>query len=193
VPHLRTTLFEHLVGTSTLLAEWGCGDTVALAGLCHAAYGTDGFTPSLLPLGHRHVLADAVGPEAEQLVYLHASCDRRRTYPQLARPGPVDFHDRFTGTASRQGDEELRAFVDLSLANELEILLGGGALLGDPPDWLVAHYRWVLRRGTDQAAAGARAACPALRTQRCDGDGGAPSTSNMSSSGKHHHQSSPGS
>jgi hypothetical protein len=39
-------------------------------GLCHAAYGTDGFSTALLRLDERFMLAEMIGAETEQLVYL---------------------------------------------------------------------------------------------------------------------------
>jgi hypothetical protein len=161
VPHLRTTLFEHLVGTAALLDDWGCGETVALAGLCHAAYGTDGFATSLFGLDERGVLTEVVGPEVEAVVYLYDACDRHPTYSGLDRPGPIRYFDRFTGASFELTDEQGRPFVDLSLANELEILLDGPSL-ADPPGWLVAHHRWALWHGGGAAAAGALLVSPAL-------------------------------
>lgn len=43
VEHLSDTLLEHLVRAEELLRQWGASDEVAVAGLCHAIYGTDGF------------------------------------------------------------------------------------------------------------------------------------------------------
>ncbi len=40
--HPGGTLLDHLVRTESMLRHWGAPDEVALAGLCHAAYGTDG-------------------------------------------------------------------------------------------------------------------------------------------------------
>jgi hypothetical protein len=62
VAHLGGDLLSHLERTEAILREWDAADVVALAGLCHAAYGTDGFAPSLLPLSERARLADTIGP-----------------------------------------------------------------------------------------------------------------------------------
>jgi len=62
----------------------------------------------------------ARGAEAERLVYLYASCDRRLSYPHLAeRAGP--FKDRFTGTVLRPSLSLRRDFAELTAANELDI------------------------------------------------------------------------
>lgn len=61
--HPGGTLFAHLGRVRTMLAEWGADEDVQLAGLCHAAYGTDGFAVALLALNERPVLAEAIGRE----------------------------------------------------------------------------------------------------------------------------------
>jgi hypothetical protein len=43
LPHPGGTLLEHLSRVRAQLAAWGAAPAVQLAGLCHAAYGTDGF------------------------------------------------------------------------------------------------------------------------------------------------------
>jgi catechol 2,3-dioxygenase-like lactoylglutathione lyase family enzyme len=104
------------------LAEWGAAPTLQLAGLCHAAYGTDGFDVALLDIAERAVLVDAIGAEAEALVYRYGSCDRDAVYPRFGRPTPAAFTDRFTGAVDVPADAEVRAFVELTAANELDVL-----------------------------------------------------------------------
>src|SRR5438874_11421722 len=91
-----------------------------LAGFCHAAYGTDGFDRSLLGLSRRGDLAALIGDQAEEIVYRYASCDRRYTY-RLIAGGDRQFRDRFTGEVNVIGCEDLRAFMDLTFANELDL------------------------------------------------------------------------
>ncbi|MFF1641448.1 DUF6817 domain-containing protein [Streptomyces sp. NPDC058246] len=47
---------------------------------------TDGFATALLPGDRRADLAAVIGAEAEGIVYLYASCDRKGAYPDLTRP-----------------------------------------------------------------------------------------------------------
>ena len=122
--HLGGDLLSHLEGTEAILHEWGVADDVALAGLCHAAYGTDGFAPSLLPVAERSRLAAAIGADAEALVYLYAGCDRSAVYPQLGAD-VIEFRDRFTGAGLRADRAWLTAFADLTAANELELIRTG--------------------------------------------------------------------
>jgi hypothetical protein len=118
--HPGGTLLAHLQRVHALLAQWGARPAVRLAGLCHAFYGTDGFATALGDSSCRDELAAVIGQEAERLVYLYASCDRRFSYPRLAeRTGP--FKDRFTGTVLRPPLALRQDFAELTAANELDI------------------------------------------------------------------------
>lgn len=122
IEHPGGTLYEHLGRVAATLAAWGAGAAVQLAGLCHAFYGTDGFQPALLALSERGVLARAVGCDVEELVYFYGSCDRDAVYPQLGQAGPPEFTDRFTGGAMIPGEAELQTFVEITAANELDVV-----------------------------------------------------------------------
>lgn len=122
LPHPGGTLYEHVTRVAVLLAEWGAEPEVQATGLCHACYGTDGYGPALLGLGERPVLRALVGDRAESLVYLYASCDRGAVWPALAKPGPVPFRDRFTGATRTPPEADIRAFLELTAANELDVI-----------------------------------------------------------------------
>ncbi|RKT08728.1 hypothetical protein BX285_7093 [Streptomyces sp. 1114.5] len=122
IPHPGGTLLVHLRRVAALLATWGCAPAVQAAGLCHAAYGTDGFDRTLLALDRRSDLAELVGLPAEALVHLYASCDRAATYPRLGTDERPLFRDRFTGDDHTPTDEDLRAFLAVTAANELDVL-----------------------------------------------------------------------
>ncbi|MEV7028405.1 DUF6817 domain-containing protein, partial [Kitasatospora sp. NPDC093558] len=120
LPHPGGTLLAHLERVRRQLADWCARPELQLAGLCHAAYGTDGFPAALLPLDRRADLAAVIGPEAERIVHRYASCDRRATYPGLSGPDAA-FHDRFTGSVFTPDRSALRDFAELTAANELDI------------------------------------------------------------------------
>lgn len=131
--HPGGTLLAHLDRVEARLAAWGARDGLRLAGLCHAFYGTDGFGERLLPLERRAELVEAIGAEAEELVYFYASCDREFSYPGLANgngPGDGDglgdgnglFRDRFTGETFAPTEERRADFAELTVANELDVL-----------------------------------------------------------------------
>ncbi|WP_063752854.1 DUF6817 domain-containing protein [Streptomyces sp. NRRL S-350] len=122
IPHPGGTLLAHLRRVAALLADWGCDPAVQAAGLCHAAYGTDGFDRTLLSPDRREELADLIGRRAEALVHLYASCDRAAVYPRLGVERTPVFRDRFTGDERTPTEEELRAFLAITVANELDVL-----------------------------------------------------------------------
>ncbi|MGW2822481.1 VOC family protein [Streptomyces sp. NPDC001443] len=121
-PHPGGTLLEHLRRVARRLSTWEAEPAVRLAGLCHAAYGTDGFDGSLLDLSEREMLAELIGERAEALVYAYAGCDRSAVYPRLGNGHPVVFRDRFTGREHTPTEADLRAVVEITAANELDVL-----------------------------------------------------------------------
>ncbi|MFC7546587.1 DUF6817 domain-containing protein [Plantactinospora sp. GCM10030261] len=120
IQHPGGTLYAHLCRVHDRLAALGCGVDAQLAGLTHAAYGTDGFDVTLLDRTDRATLRNLVGDNAEALVYLYGACDRRRTWRNLAATGEVV--DRFTEQTWSLGPDQLRPFVDLSIVNELDVI-----------------------------------------------------------------------
>lgn len=72
-------------------------------------------------MAQRRCLVEVVGFEAEALVYLYGSCDRAMVYPQVDQP-VVAFRDRFTSRLTRPDQGSLCAFVEISAANELDVI-----------------------------------------------------------------------
>jgi catechol 2,3-dioxygenase-like lactoylglutathione lyase family enzyme len=128
LPHPGGTLYEHLVRVAALLAGWGADQDLQVAGLCHACYGTDGYPDVLLGLAERPLLTALAGVRAESLVYLYGSCDRAAVYPALGKDGPVPFCDRFTGRTRTPAERDIRAFTELTAANELDVMWHNPAL-----------------------------------------------------------------
>lgn len=120
IPHPGGTLLAHLERVYALLGQWGARPALQRAGLCHAFYGTDGFAIALGDRSRRDELAAMIGEQAERLVYFYASCDRRFSYPHLAKPaGP--FKDRFTSIVLCPPLSLRQDFAELTVANELDI------------------------------------------------------------------------
>ena len=132
IEHPGGTLLAHLTRVAELLETWGAREHLVVAGLTHAAYGTDGFDVVLFGLDERQMVAALIGDAAEDVVYRYASCDREHTLGQIGRREPVDFRDRFTGVSEPIGGAELRAFAELTVANELD-------LVGHSADFRRAH------------------------------------------------------
>jgi hypothetical protein len=118
--HPGGTLSAHLRRVRDRLAGWGASQDVVLAGLCHASYGTDGFPTPLLDAGDRDRLAAVIGRPAEALVYLYCCCDRGFSYPTLAE-SDGSFLDRFSGEKFVPTLSVRRNFVEITVANELDI------------------------------------------------------------------------
>jgi hypothetical protein len=124
-----------------------------MAGLCHAAYGTDGFATFLVSLDRRWELGEVVGPEVEALVYLYGSCDRDFVYPRLRDGVSPAFRDRFNGHVFEPGEHQLRAFIDITLANEADVGMVGPGVL-EPPGWLLTLFELIGRRASHSAQDG---------------------------------------
>ncbi len=153
IAHPGGTLLGHLRRVQALLDAWGASLEVQLAGLCHAFYGTDGFPTALLDITERPVLTAVVGARAEALVYVYASCDRARTYPQLGGP-VVEVADRFTGQATSPDHQALCAFVEITAANELDVIRHNQTIAtqhGPSLQRLFTEARWLLSPAAAEA------------------------------------------
>ena len=122
--HMNGTLAAHLRDTESLLRAWGAREAVCIAGLCHAVYGTDGYNPALTGLDGRQRIAQLIGAEAEELVYLYGACNRRLFYPRIGTDARLIFVDRFSNTEYSITHRQLSDLCELILANELEIAAG---------------------------------------------------------------------
>ncbi|GAB4585317.1 hypothetical protein Ntsu_31490 [Nocardia sp. IFM 10818] len=158
IPHPGGTLMEHLHRVAGLLGSWGGGSDLQYAGVCHAAYGTDGFDRSLLDLRDRATLRALIGEKAEALVYLYGSCDRAAVYPRIDAT-PVVFRDRFTGRDHELAEPELREFLELTVANELDVMTHNAELAAAHG---AALYQ-LFERCKDHLSAPAWRACRMLR------------------------------
>lgn len=76
IKHSQRTLFDHLVGTHTLLEWWGNSEDVCTAGLFHSIYGTNHFQRRPWPINDRRTIQNLIGYTAELLVFLFATSNR---------------------------------------------------------------------------------------------------------------------
>lgn len=134
--HLNGSLETHLIGTYTLLTRWKATQELCDAGLFHAAYGTDGFDESLLGLEGRQQVADIIGQQAEQIVYLYCACSRQFVFTELSPNQPVRFRDRFTNAEFYLTQVQAQHFCELTVANELEIASHSPAFVAQHGDAL---------------------------------------------------------
>jgi hypothetical protein len=122
--HLSGSLAAHLRGTEALLRRWGNRESLCRAGLYHAVYGTDGIEGSLVSLATRERIAQAIGAQAEGIVYRYAACARDVFHPRIGSADELAFADRFTRSEYRIDDAQLRDLCELTVANEIELALG---------------------------------------------------------------------
>lgn len=141
VAHPGGDLLSHLVRAGERLRGWGARPALTLAGLTHAAYGTDGLPVALLDLDERDQLAAVIGDEADNLVYLYASCDRGHLNPQLADRGPMILRDRFTGTTRPLTAPEQRDLLELTFANELDLVAHSPAFAATEGEAIADMFR----------------------------------------------------
>ncbi|GAA0593756.1 hypothetical protein HPO96_06485 [Kribbella sandramycini] len=121
IEHAGGSLYVHLHRVAKRLAGLGASETLVLAGLGHAAYGTDGFPTHLFDWQtERPVLESVIGADAEALVYAYGATDRETSWRDLAEHRTIA--DRFTGTSEELGSAALRDLVDLTIVNELDVL-----------------------------------------------------------------------
>ncbi|HEX5202711.1 DUF6817 domain-containing protein [Paractinoplanes rhizophilus] len=120
IEHPGGTLYAHLSRVHDRLGRLGLDDDTRLAGLAHAAYGTDGFDVVLLDPRDRSTLREIIGEAAENQVHRYGGCDRSRTWQRLAGTGEI--YNRFVQRPERPGVAELRSFADLSIVNELDVM-----------------------------------------------------------------------
>lgn len=138
--HLNGSLKDHLIGTYQLLKNWGCSSVVCDAGLYHAVYGTQPMKALGLPHkpyreSDRPAIQSVIGKKVEALVYLYAACDRDFFYPTIGT-GREIYRDRFTAIKYELNKETLATLLELTLANELEIVLSDSALTEKHRSWI---------------------------------------------------------
>jgi hypothetical protein len=120
--HLNGSLLSHLQGTYELLKGWGNREELCQAGLYHAVYGTFAFEGSLVDLKKRESIAALIGAEAEKIVYYYGACNRDYFYPRIGRVDEPILLNRFTRQFENISEQMLRDLLELTLANELEII-----------------------------------------------------------------------
>jgi len=133
--HLNGPLIAHLEGTYQFLKDWGNRQELCRAGLYHAVYGTVAFDKILVSVAKRHQIADVIGKEAENIVYYYSACDRDNLYVQIGQSDEINYRNRFTGNTEILTRAMLSDLLELTLANELEIVTNDRAFLEKQRSW----------------------------------------------------------
>ena len=128
--HVDGTLWDHLLGTRDILADWGASTMLQDAGLFHACYSTAGFGEQLVELEQRNRIIEVIGEQAENIVYHYCACDRELFYPRFSETTTPKFTNRFNGEDYFLDDALLKDFCELTVANEIEIAVGNDKFIG---------------------------------------------------------------
>ena len=93
-PHAHgRTLFEHLLGTRSLLAKWDASEEVRAAGLFHSVYGTDRYKVKLVADEERDTIRGLIGADAERLVFLFSNLRRPEAFIEADGVRDIDRND----------------------------------------------------------------------------------------------------
>ena len=128
--HPGGTLLSHLHRTADTLENWGVPDWLVDAARLHAAYGTDGF-PQPVQGANPETLVALAGTRTEAFVARYCNCNRHDSYPTFLTDTPSTI-DRHTGHRTPLTGDALRAFVELTIVNELDVF-------AHAPDIAVGH------------------------------------------------------
>ncbi len=115
--HSSGTLIDHLQKTYELLKLWKNPNYVCLAGLFHSIYGTQIYKKQTLGLEERDIIKNAIGIEAEYLVYLFCIMDRGYFYNNLGSNKLRSLQDE---TYISISEKTKRNLCEILVANELE-------------------------------------------------------------------------
>lgn len=139
IDHPGGTLRDHLDRTADLLDRWGSAGWIVDAGRLHAAYGTDGFPTGIPGVDCEKVIA-AAGTRTEELVDLYGHCSRADTYPTFLSRSPRVI-DRRGGDPRPLARAEVRAFAELTVANELDAMRHSPTIAATHGRELLALFR----------------------------------------------------
>ena len=117
--HSRRTLLAHLEGTHDLLVQWGNPPAVCVAGLFHSVYGTYAFHKKSAQMSMRARIRDAIGADAEALVYLFCVTDRRCFYQHLGESRFL-LRDIVHECDLEIDKDNLAALIEIEVANILD-------------------------------------------------------------------------
>lgn len=118
--HMNRNLLEHFQGTYQLLKKWGNSESVCLAGLFHAIYGTETFPNALVTLEKRQEISSVIGEEAEKLVYYYSILTRKTFIGNLSECNNFHIKSRLNEETIPITELEFRQLVEIFLADRLE-------------------------------------------------------------------------
>ena len=118
--HMNRDLLNHFQGTYRLLRKWNNNESVCLAGLCHAIYGTETFSSNLVPLKNRQKIANLIGSEAEQLSFYYSIINRKDFTESLNNKDNLKIKSHSSSKIISITELEFKQLVETFLADRLE-------------------------------------------------------------------------
>ncbi|MGK7878995.1 MAG: DUF6817 domain-containing protein [Crocosphaera sp.] len=120
ISHMDRDLLNHFLGTYQLLKKWGNKESVCLAGLCHALYGTETFPVALVPLEKRQEIADLIGEKAEKLAFYYSIITRQHFIENVKNSDNFAIKSRLDEQVIFITELEFRQLLEIFLADRLE-------------------------------------------------------------------------
>lgn len=90
LPHTHARLFtSHVIGVADILRAWEQPQEVLLAGLFHSVYSTEMYPWGLYGFDERKALSQAIGTDAERVVWLYCTVSQNFVYTQVGHAHPA--------------------------------------------------------------------------------------------------------
>ncbi|MEY2977416.1 MAG: DUF6817 domain-containing protein [Prochlorotrichaceae cyanobacterium] len=118
----KRSLYSHLLGTYRILKKWNAPEQVCLAGLYHSIYGTYNYRKCVVNLEQRDIIEDAIGVDAEKLVYYYCLEDRNHFSSNFERINEFKLRTWLGKKEMSLTQEEFSALITIRLADHLEQL-----------------------------------------------------------------------
>jgi len=151
IEHVSGDIFsDHLQGVQGVLQHWHADPEVALAGLLHSIYGTEGFQDFQLSLDRREDVKNVIGERAEKIAYVNCVLDRLSLDSQLdAAPGQHSVRARpeVGGHQIPLTDQEHTDLITVHLADWLEQVEREAQKAEERHGWEKPGDAWGYRRG----------------------------------------------
>jgi len=123
LPHGKSTLYEHLTGTYSILAAWNCPTIIQKFGLLHSVYSTQHYPHGVLSLECRQHLVDIAGVEVERLVYIFCTIERRELWANVSYskiPSSVRVKLHASDNFVTLDEDIIRSIAFVEVANAVE-------------------------------------------------------------------------
>jgi hypothetical protein len=118
----KRSLYSHLLGTYRILKKWNAPEQVCSAGLYHSIYGTYNYRKCVVNLEQRNIIEEAIGSDAERLVYYYCLEDRNYLSSNLEQINEFKLRAWLQEKEISLTQAEFSALITIRLADHLEQL-----------------------------------------------------------------------